>query len=462
MLKIHNTYTGNKEVFVPIEEGKVRMYVCGLTVYDYSHLGHARMLVAFDVIVRYLRSRGYTVTYVRNITDIDDKIIQRATDNEESFQELTKRIVQANREDEVSLGILPPDQEPRATDYISEIIAIIEILIEKDHAYLADNGDVYYRVSSFADYGKLSGKQIEELRAGARVEVQEAKHDPVDFALWKASKTGEPSWDSPWGPGRPGWHIECSAMSMAILGEHFDIHGGGQDLQFPHHENEIAQSCGATGKAFVNYWLHNGFLRIEDEKMSKSLGNFFTVKDVLSRYTPEVVRYFLLASHYRSPLNYSDTSLDEARAALAGLYTALRNVPAEHGSISQSHQEAFENVMDDDFNTPRAIAVLHDLGHAINRLPDREADESRMYGATLRHLGKVLGLLQEDPDTFLQAGVPGSGSGLSDEQINDLIHQRKAARDNRDFKRADEIREQLSAAGILLEDNPGGTTWRRS
>src|SRR3990172_1582294 len=315
MLKIYNTLTGKKENFVPIEAGKVRIYVCGMTVYDYCHLGHARMFVIFDMVTRYLRTLGYHVTYARNITDVDDKIINRARENNESIQSLTARIIAANRDDEAALNILPPDFEPRATDYMTEIIALIRQLLEKKYAYLASNGDVFYDVSAFKGYGRLSRKNIEDLRAGARVDVQEAKADPLDFTLWKAAKPGEPSWESPWGPGRPGWHIECSAMSMHNLGEHFDIHGGGLDLQFPHHENEIAQSCGATGKPFVNFWMHNGFLRIDNEKMSKSLGNFFTIRDVLKKYAPEVVRFFLLSSHYRSPLNYTDTSLDEARAS---------------------------------------------------------------------------------------------------------------------------------------------------
>jgi cysteinyl-tRNA synthetase len=460
MLKIYNSLTGKKEEFKPIVRGKVSMYVCGITVYDYLHIGHARMLVVFDMVTRYLRSRGYDVTYIRNITDIDDKIIKRAEENGEDFQVLTERYIEAMNTDAAALNMLDPDQEPRATDHIEQIIHIIVQLEEKDYAYAADNGDVYFAVSKYSDYGQLSGKKIDELRAGERVAVDEAKLDPLDFVLWKASKHGEPSWDSPWGPGRPGWHIECSAMSMHCLGEHFDIHGGGQDLQFPHHENEIAQSCCATGKQFVNLWMHNGFVRIDDEKMSKSLGNFFTVREVLEKYRPEVVRFFLVSNQYRSQLNYSDTHLDEARASLEGLYTALRDISVpENAELDDNFIEKFNEVMDDDFNTARAIAILHELAHEINRASDKTAARIGKLAATLKHLGGLLGLLQSDPAEYLQSGV--GEAGLSSEEIDNLIKQRAEARQNKDFAESDRIRDLLSDQGIALEDNPEGTSWRR-
>jgi len=462
MLKIHNTLTGRKEQFTPIEEGKIRIYVCGMTVYDFCHLGHARMFVIFDMVTRYLRSRGFDVTYVRNITDIDDKIIKRANENNESIQALTERIIAANREDEQALNILPPDLEPKATGHMQQIITLISQLIEKGYAYQAANGDVFFDVSAFPEYGRLSHKNIDDLLAGARVDIQEDKDDPLDFALWKSAKAGEPSWDSPWGPGRPGWHIECSAMSMHALGQHFDIHGGGQDLMFPHHENEIAQSCCATGQPFVNVWMHNGFLRIDDEKMSKSLGNFFTIKDILTTYSAEVVRFFLLSSHYRSPLNFTDSNLDEAGSALSGLYMALRGIDIADAQLSDNHVADFNTAMDDDFNTPRAIAVLHDLAHVLNRIDDKSSAQALSMAATMRYLGNVLGLLQDDPDRYLQSGRPDTAeTGITDAQIKGLIEERQAARAGRDFKRADEIRDQLTQAGILLEDGPQGTTWRR-
>jgi len=462
MLKIHNTLTGRKEQFTPIDEGKIRIYVCGMTVYDFCHLGHARMFVIFDMVTRYLRSRGFDVTYVRNITDIDDKIIKRANENNESIQALTERIIAANREDEQALNILPPDLEPKATGHMQQIITLISQLIEKGYAYQAANGDVFFDVSAFPEYGRLSHKNIDDLLAGARVDIQEDKDDPLDFALWKSAKAGEPSWDSPWGPGRPGWHIECSAMSMHALGQHFDIHGGGQDLMFPHHENEIAQSCCATGQPFVNVWMHNGFLRIDDEKMSKSLGNFFTIKDILTTYSAEVVRFFLLSSHYRSPLNFTDSNLDEAGSALSGLYMALRGIDIADAQLSDNHVADFNTAMDDDFNTPRAIAVLHDLAHVLNRIDDKSSAQALSMAATMRYLGNVLGLLQDDPDRYLQSGRPDTAeTGITDAQIKGLIEERQAARAGRDFKRADEIRDQLTQAGILLEDGPQGTTWRR-
>jgi len=460
MLQIHNSLTRQKEPFTPIEPGRVGMYVCGMTVYDLCHLGHARVLVVFDVVYRYLKRAGYAVTYVRNITDIDDKILARAARNGEPFGELTERFIAAMHEDAAALGVLPPDAEPRATGHIAEIIAMIERLIANGHAYLAGNGDVYYAVASFPGYGKLSGKDPQDLRAGARVEVGEAKRDPLDFALWKAAKPGEPAWESPWGSGRPGWHIECSAMSTGCLGNHFDIHGGGADLQFPHHDNEIAQSEGATGEPFVNVWMHNGFVRVNEEKMSKSLGNFFTVREILSRYQPEEVRYFILTSHYRSPLNYDDEHLDNARAALTRLYTALRGLPAAPALGGRDYRERFDAAMDDDFNTPEALAVLFDLAREINRVRADDLPAAAALGAELRALGDALGLLQQDPEAYLKAGTADEG-GLSDGAIDELIARRTAARKARDFAGADRIRDQLQDAGIVLEDGPGGTTWRR-
>ncbi|MCG6859828.1 MAG: cysteine--tRNA ligase [Chromatiaceae bacterium] len=459
MLQIYNSLTRRKEEFIPIEPGKVRMYVCGMTVYDLCHLGHARVMVVFDLVYRYLRECGYEVDYVRNITDIDDKIINRANERGEAFGDLTERFIAAMREDAAVLGILPPTQEPRATAHMEEIRAMILALLDKGHAYVADNGDVYYAVASFDGYGRLSGKDPEELRAGARVEVGEAKRDPLDFALWKASKPGEPAWDSPWGPGRPGWHIECSAMSTCCLGNHFDIHGGGADLQFPHHENEIAQSEGASGEPFVNLWMHNGFVRVNEEKMSKSLGNFFTVREILNRYRPEEVRYFILTSQYRSPLNYDDEHLDNARGALTRLYTALRGLPEAEPAGGEVFRERFYAAMDDDFNTPEALAVLFDLVREINRARAGDARRAAALGAELRYLCGILGILQDDPETYLRGD--GSVAGLDDAEIEELIRRRVRARESRDWPEADRIRDELQAAGILLEDGSGGTTWRR-
>jgi cysteinyl-tRNA synthetase len=459
MLQIYNSLTRKKEVFTPIDPGKVRMYVCGMTVYDLCHLGHARVLVVFDMVYRYLRHIGLDVTYVRNITDIDDKIIRRADENGETVGALTERFIAAMHEDAAVLGILPPDEEPRATAHMAEILAMIEALIAKGHAYVADNGDVYYSVASFPGYGKLSGKDPQDLRAGARVEVGEAKRDPLDFALWKAAKPGEPAWDSPWGPGRPGWHIECSAMSTGCLGNHFDIHGGGADLQFPHHENEIAQSEGATAEPFVNVWMHNGFVRVNEEKMSKSLGNFFTVREILARYQPEEIRYFILGSHYRSPLNYDDAHLDQARAGLTRLYTALRGLPEAEPAGGDAYRARFDAAMDDDFNTPDALAVLFDLARDSNRLRDHDLSAAAALGAELRALGGVLGLLGQYAETYLQAGA--GAAVIADVEIDALIQRRTDARKAKDFAEADRIRDQLQEAGILLEDGAGGTTWRR-
>lgn len=462
-LTVHNSLTRRKERFEPIDPQNVRMYVCGMTVYDFCHIGHARVLVVFDVVTRYLRHiyGSKHVTYVRNVTDIDDKIIARANENSEPFEQLTGRFVEAMHEDADRLGVERPDYEPHATGHMEQIIAMIRSLVEKGYAYAADNGDVYYDVSRFEGYGQLSGKRVDELRSGARVAVEEAKSDPLDFVLWKAAKPGEPSWPSPWGEGRPGWHIECSAMSTHCLGEHFDIHGGGLDLQFPHHENEIAQSEGATGHKFVNTWMHNGFVRVDDEKMSKSLGNFFTIREVLKQYDPEVIRYFILTSHYRSPLNYSDQHLENAKAALTGLYNALRGLELhkQAGDSGNGMAERFMAAMDDDFNTPEALSVLFDLAHETNRLRTDAPEEAAAVGGLMKSLAAMLGLLQRDPDAFLQGG--GREDGLTDEAIQALIDERILARQNRDWKTADRIRDDLKAQGILLEDFPEGTTWRR-
>jgi len=469
MLSLYNSLSRKKEVFTPIIPGQVRMYVCGMTVYDYCHLGHARVLVVFDMVTRWLRSSGYQVTYVRNITDIDDKIIKRAQDNGEPFTALTDRFITAMHADSAALGVLPPDHEPRATEYVGKMLNMIQLLIDRGHAYAAPNGDVYYAVQSFEHYGQLSGKALEDLRAGERVEVDPNKRDPMDFVLWKAAKPGEPSWPSAWGAGRPGWHIECSAMGSDLLGKHFDIHGGGQDLQFPHHENEIAQSEGAHDCKFVNYWLHNGFVRVDDEKMSKSLGNFFTIREVLQKYDAEVVRFFILRAHYRSPLNYSDQHLDDAKAALTRLYTALRGVdsgagvaPAKTLDWNDPFVVRFKSAMDDDFNTPEALAVMFDVAAELNRLRLLDHAKAMQMAALLKSLAGILGLLQRDPEQFMQAGIASdAGSGLSAEQIDALIGERLAARKAKDFKRSDAIRDELKAAGVILEDGAQGTLWRR-
>jgi len=461
MLSIYNSLTGKHEPFQPIDPENVRMYVCGMTVYDYCHIGHARVMVVFDVVYRYLCEvfGKEHVTYVRNITDVDDKIIARANENHENIEALTARYIAAMNEDAAALGVLHPVIEPKATEHMAEIVAMIAKLVDNGHAYVAGNGDVYYDVSGFADYGALSKKNLEDLRAGARVEIGEAKHDPLDFALWKAAKSGEPSWDSPWGPGRPGWHIECSAMSTACLGPHFDIHGGGMDLQFPHHENEIAQSEAATGEPFVNLWMHNGFVRVDDEKMSKSLGNFFTIREVLKSYDPEVVRYFILTSHYRSPLNYSDQHLDQAKAALTTLYTALRGIDVGAAEEETEFGARFRAAMDDDFNTPVGLSVLFDLAREANRQRESAPERATAAAASLRRWGGLLGLLQRDPEEFLRGGS--QPSDLSDADIEALIAARTAAKQRKDYAQADRIRDDLMAKGIVLEDGAAGTTWRR-
>ena len=439
------------------------MYVCGMTVYDYCHVGHARVLVVFDVVYRYLQQLGYDVTYVRNITDIDDKIIRRAIENGEEYGALTERFIEAMHEDAKAIGVLQPDIEPKATDNINEILEMISTLEQKSIAYGADNGDVYYSVKAFPEYGKLSHKKLEDLQAGSRVEVDEAKRDPLDFVLWKAAKPDEPSWDSPWGKGRPGWHIECSAMSTRFLGNHFDIHGGGLDLQFPHHENEIAQSEGCTGEHFVNYWMHNGFVRINEEKMSKSLGNFFTLREVLERYQGEEIRAFILSSHYRSPLNYSDEQLDNARQALTRLYTALRGLELDgvEPPANTEYEQRFMAAMNDDFNTAEALAAMFDLARDINKARETDVEQARQLAALLRQLGGILGLLQAEPESYLKGGDTASAGGLSDDEINTMIEARQQARAEKNWAESDRIRDQLQDAGIILEDGPQGTTWRR-
>ncbi|WP_152485294.1 cysteine--tRNA ligase [Halomonas sp. THAF5a] len=470
-MQIYNTLTRRKEPLVPLEPGKVRMYVCGMTVYDYCHLGHARVMVAFDVITRYLRARGYDVTYVRNVTDIDDKILKRADENGESIAALTERMIEAMHEDEARLAVLPPDQEPRATGHIGEILAMIETLIDKGFAYAADNGDVYYRVRRFDTYGALSNRDPDEMRSGARIEVDEHKEDPLDFVLWKAAKPGEASWPSPWGEGRPGWHIECSAMSTCCLGETFDIHGGGPDLMFPHHENEIAQSEAATGHRYVNTWMHAGAVRVNQEKMSKSLGNFFTIRDVLEHHDPEVVRYLLVSSHYRSPINYAPESLAEARKSLERFYNALEGLALEGPALEDADESAalldssddggpaarFVAAMDDDFNTPEALSVLFELARELNRARKEAPERAPALAAELKRLGGVLGLLQQDPASFLKAGA--ADLPLAEGEIQAQIEARAAAKKARDFAQADAIRDELAALGIILKDSREGTTW---
>jgi cysteinyl-tRNA synthetase len=462
-MKIYNSFTQTKEEFVPREAGKVGIYVCGITTYDYLHLGHARMLVAFDVVTRYLRSKGFSVEYVRNITDIDDKIINRANENGEHFTDLTSRFIDAMHEDESALGVLPPDQEPRATAHIGEIVSLIQTLIEKDHAYPAANGDVYFSVSSFDDYGKLSKKKMDELLDGARIEIGELKRDPRDFVLWKRAEEGGVGWDSPWGYGRPGWHIECSAMSSCCLGDTFDIHGGGSDLLFPHHENEIAQSEAATGVKFANLWMHNGPLRVDNEKMSKSLGNFFTVREVLKVYDAEVLRHLLIASHYRSAINYSEQSLQQSESTLERLYNALKGLDtAGAKTLTNSRfEKAFVAAMDDDFNTAEAFAVLMDVVKEINRLKaESESDLGTVnqLGALLVRLGSVLGILQRTPEAFLRRGMDES---IDANHIEALIAARKQARADKNWAEADRIRDELAALHVVVEDGAsGGSGWR--
>jgi cysteinyl-tRNA synthetase len=465
MIRIHNSMSGEKQALTPIIPGQIRMYVCGITVYDYIHIGHARMLTVFDVVSRYLRRRGLQVTYVRNITDIDDKIIRRAAEQGEPIEAVTSRFITAMNEDCAALGLARPDFEPRATEHIPGIIDMTARLIERGFAYVASDGDVLYAVAKFPGYGRLSGKRLTDLRAGARVEIGEAKRDPLDFVLWKRAKPGEPSWDSPWGAGRPGWHIECSAMSTALLGTHFDIHGGGMDLKFPHHENEIAQSCAASGDVFANLWMHNGFVNIDNEKMSKSLGNFFTVREILPQLRhPEVLRFFILASHYRGPINYSLEQLQQADAALGRMYTALRDVAAATADTSVPHggyREEFERVMDDDFNTPEAIAVMQNLTRELNSA--KAAGDGARAGALaaeLRGLGRTLGIVQLGADEWFRRG---RAEGLTDEQIEAQLAARRAAREARNWAESDRIREALAAQGVILEDKPGGlSSWRRA
>ena len=459
-LQIYNSLTRTKQVFTPIEPGKVRMYVCGMTIYDYCHIGHARMMMAFDIVYRWLKTIDYDVTYVRNITDIDDKIINRAADNGEHISQLTARFTQYMHEDTNALGILPPDLEPRATEFVPQMLDLIDRLEKNGLAYQSPDGDVNYSVRDFPGYGKLSGKSLDDLRAGERVDVNTGKRDPLDFVLWKSAKPTEPSeakWASKWGMGRPGWHIECSAMSCKLLGEHFDIHGGGADLQFPHHENEIAQSEGAFKHPFVNYWMHNGFVRVDDEKMSKSLGNFFTIRDVLQKYDAEVLRFFIIRSHYRSPLNYSDAHLDDAKAGLTRLYTALKDVEADDGGLdwNESHAVRFVEAMNDDFNTPLAIAVLFELANEVNRT------KSARLASQLKSLAGTLGILQRAPKEFLQGA--GSADQNDEAMIVEQIEARAAAKKAKNFAEADRIRAELLSKGIVLEDKPGGVTeWRRS
>jgi cysteinyl-tRNA synthetase len=437
MLKIYNSLTRQKETFVPIEPGKVRMYVCGITVYDYCHIGHSRVFIVFDMVTRFMRHMGYDVTYIRNITDIDDKIIQRANENGEDFHKLTERFIQAMHQDFDKLGVLRPDLEPRATDHIPAILHMIETLVEKGFAYQAGNGDVYFAVNRFQQYGGLSGKKIEDLRAGERVEVDTHKRDPIDFVLWKKAKPDEPAWESSFGAGRPGWHIECSAMSTEMLGNHFDIHGGGQDLQFPHHENEIAQSECCTGEKFVNYWMHNGFVRVNEEKMSKSLGNFFTIRDVLKEYRAEEIRFFILSSHYRSQLNYSDQQLDLARSALIRLYSALLDIAPEEPQDSE-YQQRFEAAMQDDFNTADALAVLFDVARDLNRAKTEQSAEAAALAGLLRKLAGILGLLEADAAEYLKSSV--TENGLSDTEIEQMIASRQQAKTDKNWTLADQIR----------------------
>ena len=454
-LRFYNSLTNQKEDFRPIHEGEVSMYVCGMTVYDSCHLGHARAMMAFDILVRYLKNQDYKVKFVRNITDVDDKIIERAIQNNESIGDLTQRTIASMQEDFAQLGLVLPNTEPRATDYIPGMIAMIEGLIHKGHAYHSPGGDVFFAVRTFPEYGKLSNKNIDDLNPGARIAEDDSKKDPLDFVLWKSAKEGEPSWDSPWGQGRPGWHIECSVMSFKNLGEHFDIHGGGPDLLFPHHENEIAQSECASGNKFANYWLHSGLLKINGEKMSKSLGNFAMLKDLFISYHPEVIRYYLVSSHYRSSLNFDQESLNQAKSALTRLYQALASMDGEGNELDQEMMNQFSLVMNDDLNTPEALSLLFQLAKSINNSSD--PIQKMKYGMTLKKLSGVLGLLQDDPKIFFQFGAT-----LSDAEISEQIALRNAARDKKDFQTADKIRDSLIEQGIILDDSSEGTTWKKS
>lgn len=455
MLHIYNTFSRQKELFKPIAAPKIGLYVCGLTVYDDCHIGHGRLFIWFDVVVRYLRSTGYQVTYVRNITDIDDKIIKRAQELNIDYKTLTANVIASMHTDEKSLSIVPPDFEPRVTDNIQQIIDLIQTLVDKGFAYTTTTGDVYYEVAKFKSYGELAHQDLNSLRSGTRVDTNESKHDPLDFALWKAAKPNEPFWPSPWGNGRPGWHIECSAMAKKYLGENFDIHGGGNDLQFPHHQNELAQSEAANGCCFVNYWMHMGFVQVDQEKMSKSLGNFFTLKEVLKKYRPEILRYFVVASHYRSPINFSEENLENAHAALQRFYITLRDLPPANikdFDAENQFNQRFHAAMNDDFNTPEALAVLFDLAREINRLRStQQLTKAAQYGALLKHCGWVLGILQDDPENFLKAGIDASA-------IEALITARNAARKNKNWAEADRIRNELTSMKITLEDTPSGTT----
>lgn len=456
MLTIYNTLTREKETFTPLNPPHVGVYICGVTVYDDCHLGHARTYTSADVIIRYLRYAGYKVKYIRNITDIDDKIIKRAQENQEDYKQLTERVIKGMNDNFNALGFVKPDAEPRATEFIPQMIALIEKIIANKHGYVADNGDVYFDVRSFPNYGCLSHHNLEQLESGARVEVVDVKHDPLDFVLWKLAKANEPSWDSPWGKGRPGWHIECSAMAMQLLGEQFDMHGGGRDLIFPHHENEIAQAEAVTKKQFAKTWVHGGFLQIDKEKMSKSLGNFITINDLLKDHQPEVLRYFLMASHYRSPLIYTDTSLTQAKQALTRFYTALRFLPNASLPSDSPFMLKFKEAMDDDFNTPIALSVLFDLAHEIQRVRQHDLNEAASLGALLKELGSILGILQQDPEVFFQAG-----SEIDAARVEQLISARNEARKNKDWSEADKIRKTLTEMGVAIEDGAEGTTWKR-
>lgn len=460
MLKIHNTQTGRKEEFVPITPGKVGMYVCGNTVYDYCHLGHARAMIAFDIISRHLRHIGFDVKYVRNFTDVDDKIIKRAAENNEAPSELTERMIAAQREDEQKLGNLLPDMEPRATEFIQEIIDMIQVLTDKGFAYQGSTGDVYFRVEKFSDYGKLNNRKLEDMMAGARIDVEATKENAADFVLWKLAKDGEMRWPSPWGDGRPGWHIECSAMSTSCLGSHFDIHGGGPDLKFPHHENEIAQSEAATGCQYVNYWMHCGAVRVDNEKMSKSLGNFFTVREVFTKYNPEIIRFLMVSSHYRSGIDYSEQNLLEAKGALERFYTALRDQKVATEYQPSDYSKRYDESMNDDFNTAGAISVLFDLTRELNRVKSIDSNKAEVLARELVQLGGLLGILQQSPDYFLQNSI--ASDGLSDDEIEALIEKRKVARLEKDFALSDSIRDQLLEEGITLLDSRDGTSWSRN